>query len=352
VAVASGAEMDLRGIPVQINGGAWKYSRRIVLNTSASGADVAGDIIGFPVLVRLNSANFVFTESAPAGADIRFAKQDSTLLPFEIERWDPAAGLADVWVKVDTVFGNNSAQSITMYWGNPNALSSSSGPAVFDTSFGFAGVWHLGEKGDSVYDATGNAFNGKKIGSTKAAGMIGSAESFSNGNYIRMRGLINSPANVTLSAWVRYDTAFSGQDIVSIGDAVFIRVDDIIGDMGTTGSYHNDPVVNDSNYAYVSSGRFLAQTGWHYLVFSINTAAHVQTFYIDGAACAVSHDSNPIYDAGLGADTYIGIHGNGKTNFNFIGQIDEVRVHNSSLESDWVKLCFMNQKARDGLIVW
>ena len=122
--------------------------------------------------------------------------------------------------------------------------------------------------------------------------------------------------------------------------------------MGTTGSYHNDSLVNDSNYTDVSSGRFLSKTGWHYLVFSINNVAHVQTFYIDGTQCAIAHDVNPIYYAGLGADTYIGIHGNGKTKFNFIGQVDEVRVNRISVATGWIKLCFMNQKAQDVLVRW
>jgi hypothetical protein len=330
----------------------WQYARRLFLNTTASGANVSGDVYDFPVLVRLTAGNFTFAQAKVDGADIRFTKHDHTFLPYEIERWDPVTGLAEVWVKVDTIFGNDRAQSIMMFWGNPDTSNSSNSAAVFDTADGFAGVWHLGENVDSIYDATGNAFNGKKYGSTTVPGMIGNSKSFANGNYIRISGLLKSPSNVTLSAWVQYDTASGGQDIVSIGDAVFIRVDDIINDIGTTGSYHNDPVVNDSNYAYVSSGRFLAKTGWHYLVFSINTPTHVQTLYIDGAQCAISHDINPIYYTGLGADTYIGMHGNGKTRFNFIGQIDEVRVHNSSLAPDWVKLCFMNQKARDALIVW
>jgi hypothetical protein len=32
--------------------------------------------------------------------------------------------------------------------------------------------------------------------------------------------------------------------------------------------------------------------------------------------------------------------------------MDEVRVNNISLSSDWIKLCFMNQKERDALVKW
>jgi hypothetical protein len=330
----------------------WTYSKRIHLNTSASGANVAGSVYNFPVLIRLTAAAFNFTQAKTNGADIRFSKQDNTPLPCEIERWDPVNGLAEMWVKVDTIYGADSMQSLIMYWGNANAADNSNGAAVFDTAAGFAGVWHLGETGDSIHDATGDAFNGKNSGSTAAAGIIGDSRKFANGNYIKISGLLKSPSNVTLSAWVRYDTASRGQDVFSIGDAVLIRLDDSINGMGTIGSYHNDSMVNDSNYANVSSRRFLAKTGWHHLAYSINSATQTQTFYIDGAPYAISHDINPIYYAGLGADTYIGKHGNGKTIFNFTGQVDEVRVNHISVSADWIRLCFMNQEEQDALVRW
>jgi hypothetical protein len=330
--------------------GVWAYSKKLFMNTTATGANVTGDITGFPLLVRLNNNMFNFNEANKN--DLRFMKADGSSLAFEIEGWDPAAGQATVWVRVDTVYGNNATQYILMYWGNPDAAGLSNGAAVFDTSNGFVGVWHLDENGDSVADATGNAFNGKKYGSTMVPGLIGNSALFANGDYMQIAGLLNRPSNVTLSAWVLSDTsAGRGQDIVSIGDAALIRFDDVNG-LGAGGFYHDNPVVNDSMYGRTASGRYLSKSGWHYLAFSINTTTNVQAFYIDGVLCATTHDVNPIFYDGVGADTYIGKNGNNKTTFNFIGQIDEVRVNNYALDPDWIKLCFMNQKAQDALIVW
>ena len=95
----------------------WRYARSFHLNTTASGAQVTGDVYNFPVLVRLTAANFVFAQAKADGGDIRFTKNDGTALSFEIERWDPVAGLAEAWVKVDTVRGNDSSRFIIMYWG-------------------------------------------------------------------------------------------------------------------------------------------------------------------------------------------------------------------------------------------
>ncbi|HEX7511205.1 MAG TPA: LamG-like jellyroll fold domain-containing protein, partial [Chitinivibrionales bacterium] len=134
------------------------------------------------------------------------------------------------------------------------------------------------------------------------------------------------------------------------GDNALLRIDDSYG-IGTCGWYHNSVTV-DTSFAITKSGRFLANTGWHFIAYSIDTLKNVQTLSIDAVQCATTIDANPINYKGLGKDTYIGIHGNGKTYFNFIGRIDEVRVSSVPLNPDWIKLCFMNQKEQDALVKW
>jgi hypothetical protein len=67
---------------------------------------------------------------------------------------------------------------------------------------------------------------------------------------------------------------------------------------------------------------------------------------------AISHDASPINYAGLGTDTYLGMHGNGKTSFYFAGRIDEARVSAAAETADWIKLCYMNQKEQNVLVRW
>ncbi|MBN1128088.1 MAG: DUF2341 domain-containing protein, partial [Chitinispirillaceae bacterium] len=128
----------------------WRHSRQLILNTTASGADVSGDVRHFPVLVRLNNANFDFTQARRYGHDVRFAKPNHEPLEYDIDTWDSASGTAAVWVRVDTVYGNSSSQYILMCWGNPNAEDQSNGSAVFDTGDGYRAVWHLGEASGNV----------------------------------------------------------------------------------------------------------------------------------------------------------------------------------------------------------
>lgn len=50
----------------------------------------------------------------------------------------------------------------------------------------------------------------------------------------------------------------------------------------------------------------------------------------------------------------------GKTNgaqmpgfpYYFHGILDEIRINSRALSADWIKLCYMNQKQQDALMVW
>src|SRR5690606_2609268 len=121
----------------------------------------------FPVLIRLGAAEAtIFTQAKAGGADIRFAKSDDTPLSYQIESWDAAGTKAAIWVKIDTVRGNNSTQSIKMHWGNTEADSESNGAAVFDTANGYKTVLHMNEPTGDVNDATINAVVGTNTGTT------------------------------------------------------------------------------------------------------------------------------------------------------------------------------------------
>ena len=207
----------------------WQYSKTIVLNTSVTGADVSRAVYAFPVLVRLSATTFDFSQSESSGDDIRFLSSGGKELPHEIELWDAAAGRAAVWVKVDTLHGNDSTQSITMYWGNHVAADISTSAAVFDTSNGFQGVWHLSDKGgNQVGDATVNKYYGMSPDTARpqvAQGVIGNCRSFDGTTeYITMPntadGKLDFPqnGNYSVSAWVMADTLIDlQQSLVSKG---------------------------------------------------------------------------------------------------------------------------------------
>jgi len=166
----------------------WKYASDVNLNTTGLG--VSGDVAGFPVLIRLSGTTFtpsIFSQANSDGSDIRFSKSDHvTALPYQIERWDFANSVAEIWVKVDVTGATNGGQTqIRMYWGNSGATSQSNGANVFNN--GYLGAYHLNETGSNtpngyadatgVYSATGyNMVSGDQV-----AGQIAFGQNFGDG---------------------------------------------------------------------------------------------------------------------------------------------------------------------------
>jgi hypothetical protein len=327
----------------------WSFSQKLFLNTASTGAAVSGNVGGFPALIRLTNSNFNFSQAQSDGADLRFTKSDGTSLPYEIERWDASMSAAEIWARIDTVFGNDSTHYIVMYWGasTGSATSLSNGAEVFDTADGFETVWHMSDSGD----ASERHHAGLVAGAGDTTGIIGRAKSFDGYDSIVISGLLGTPSSVTLSAWVRTDiSTANGQEVVSIGDAVLMRADEW-GMGGCLGAFHVDSAMHgDTNYLEVGYSPLIAKSGWRYMTFTFDATHHSQTLYIDGNPSITRSFIDPILYTGVGNSTIIGFHGNGKSNYGFFGSIDEVRVSKVVRSVDWIKLCYMNQKLQDKLI--
>jgi hypothetical protein len=336
----------------------WKYAQRLFLNTTAGGADVSGDVHNFPVLVRLTAGNFAFAQAQADGADIRFTKSDSTFLSYDIERWNVANGTAEIWVKIDTIFGNDSTQFITMYWGNTDAADSSKPAAVFDTAAGFAGVWHLGQPaGAIVPDATANGINGTATATATVSGAIGTAQSFNGtSSLIQTSATASNKVNFSdsgtysISAWIKTSV------LDSFCQAIVFK----------SNSQYGMQIIPEHDWEFATyidktrweSSRSPASAGsWHALTGVRNGTR--QYLYVDGV-CVDSSITNTIalppeniarvYDMPL----EIGHCPDGGRNPDryFKGTIDEVRISRTALNSDWMKLSYMNQKEQDALVKW
>ena len=352
VFVSSGVTADIGKVdflPVT----AWKSFKNLHLNTTASGANVTGTVTGFPVLVRLTDSNFVFSQAQDSGRDIRFVKADNTPLPYEIERWDASQALAEIWVKLDTVYGNDSAHYITMYWGNSTAASASNSAAVFDTANGFQGVWHMAEAGNTTaYDATGNHYNGVPAGMSAASavtGAIGGAQQFNGASScFAVPGTASSrlsfPENghYTLSAWVYADSLDNSyHQIFSKGDQQYGL------------QLHNINQWQIFEFADATGWKsvFAPATAkaWKFIVGVIDGAN--EYLYVDGI---LANNSITLGNNTTGRDTsfdaYIGRRSDSPFDRYWKGMIDEVCVSGMVRSADWIKLCYMNQKTVDMLV--
>jgi len=340
----------------------WNYSRRLFLNTTAAGADVQGDIYGFPVLVRLNNDNLDFSQARTDGSDLLFTTSGNTVLPHEIERWDPVTELAEVWVKVDTIRGNNGTQSITMYWGNSAAAGGSSSAEVFDTIIGFQGVWHLAESANSnSFDATANRYHGTPSDTAPlpVQGVIGNAKEFNGiSSGIRMEGTAVSTLNFnendryTLSAWVYSDTIDEKWHFIAGKGQTQYYLKQQIGS-----KYGNWEFVEFHDRAAWQMTITPAVTRTWKLLTGVRDGDR-QYLYLDGELIDSTIKQNTDAETisrNISEDFTIGRHQEYVSYSDqgycfFDGQIDEVRISNVVRSVDWIRLCYMNQREDDKLV--
>jgi hypothetical protein len=135
---------------------------------------------------------------------------------------------------------------------------------------------------------------------------------------------------VTLTAWVNLTTRdTSGSEIISLGDHVLIRADDS-SSQKTTGQFYNG-----TTWIGTGSGVDIAGSGWRHVAYVAHQVSgnFYQQIYIDGVLDTQTTNATSIVYTGQGQNTKIGEHGNGSTNYNFNGKIDDVRVYTRALSA-------------------
>ncbi|TXT35988.1 MAG: hypothetical protein FD138_1139 [Planctomycetota bacterium] len=302
-------------VPVSAQYADWKQSGSIFILTTSEGADLPASVSveQFPLLVRLHKESFDFRLAKADGSDVRFASADGAALPYQIEEWDAARGEAAVWVRVPKIHGN-SRQELRVFWGQPDAKSESSGAAVFGESNGFVSVWHLG---DTIVDDVGTLMS-QDVGSTAVRGMIG------NGRHLH-----------STEAWFRAERPNS--TIIGWGN-----------EGGGRGSkvrmqFRSPPHVHvDSDFSDVDAPSRLPMREWIHVV---HTYANGEgRIYINGR---LDGAAKPTLNIKSPARLWLGgwYH-----NYDFVGDLDEVRVSKVARSADWVRLEYENQKPMQTLV--
>jgi hypothetical protein len=354
------------GDTAELHNPSWKYARRLRLNTTSSGADIAGNVANFPLLLRLTPANFTFNQTLSGGADIRFTKSDNTFIKYEIKRWDATHSYAEIWVKVDTVRGNDSMQSITMYWGNPDAASESDGAAVFDSASGFEGAWHLNEtSGTLARDASHNGFTGTYMGGLPRveSGPLGICQNITrpDTDYIDIGNVLNpGMKNFAIGVWLKRATFGTQQAIIAktngngpsaaYGYLLNFDNNDIPHLYMATG---NTAWGGDSTFDVKANVTISDSTTWHYVSVTIDRSdSALCKMYVDGIDKTGVKSGNVTKVSALSnaLDLHIGTESD--NNCSYSGAIGEVTIAFTTRSADWVKLCYMNQKERDALVKW
>lgn len=315
----------------------WTYSKALFINTSSTGIEISGNVSDYPLLVRLNSSNFDFSQANSDGSDIRFT-QGENQLNYEIERWDASSQKAEIWVKVNVVYADNSTQFITMYWGKTNVPNNSSPKSVFTSENDFKGVWHL----DNFKDATVYANDGTNNNTAEVDGIIGKAKRFDGDNdYISLSDACIASGTWTLDFWIKPNNPDNYERI-------FIQGYDGCGSQQIMASWYGDHVEfrsttdSSSSTAQIASGS-IVDDEWSHVVWTFNGTTH--NVYVNGVV-STGTVSTTSWD--INGDIYIGTR-NGSGNY-WTGDIDEVRLSSGVRSADWIKLAHGNQSGTQSFV--
>ena len=284
----------------------------------------------FPVLVTLTPGDSGFSYAqfaSPSGGDLRFADSGGlTMLPYEINRWNPN-GTSTVWVLAPTLAGTNNY--IWAYWGNSaatNPPASTTNGAVWQANY--TAVWHLEQLDFPLSRQHVALADHRWRRSLLQSRWVGQAASFNGAAYLDA-GHVTLPGAFTLSAWVNLQpgaaniqTIFANKPGGWNTDGVSLYIDTYntsdravlleTGD-GTTGT------TAQSVAGAITDGQ------WHFIAATVDRANGVGQIYIDGVNQTQS--SAVTTDFGLANDFQIARFTD--TSYPFHGLIDEARIQSS-----------------------
>jgi hypothetical protein len=312
----------------------WTYRRELTIDSSL----VDDALTDFPVLVKLDSAFFDFSDAKTNGEDVRFTSSDGTTqLKYEIESWDSTGGKAEIWVKIPSV-SSTTDTDFYMYYGNSGASDAQDPTNVWDSNYKM--IQHLEETSGTVTDSTSNgndgtAYNGTTQGAT---GKIDGASEFDGVDDCigvpHDNSLNLGTSDFTISVWVKYpDTPTnSDSDILRKGNTgdtppnnykLELAGGKIAGNLYDGGNSHVETTgtYDDDNWHFVV---FLRETGTIYL-------------YVDGTQDGSASDSGR--DVSNTATMGIGSK-NSLNDDHFDGIIDEVRISNTARSEAWIEACY------------
>ena len=316
----------------------WGRSGSLHILTTPDGANLpaTAEVQDFPILVRLDRDWFDFKQTKSDGSDLRFSAAGKPLA-FQIEQWDVAQGAASIWVRIPKIKGND-RQTIEMHWGRADAMSESDGKAVFNESNGYLSVWHMG---DEVLDEVGTV-ESENVGTTATLGRIGTArhlaghQGISGGEKIANYPVGASPHSSEL--WLRADQV-NGRALAWGNEH---------GQGKVVMHFQSPPHVMMECYfsgANVSSEGRMPLKEWIHVMHTYEKGD--SRIYVNGELNNVSQTSDAPLAIKTPARLYIG---GWYGNYDFVGDIDEVRISKVVRSADWIRLQHENQKAKQTLV--
>lgn len=295
---------------------------------------------------------------------MRFGKDEvstnTTEYAFQIERWDKTNKVAEIWVKVPQILGNNSQQAIKMYWGHANPPTPPINDPVFSNNY--AGVWHLGEKASTsaqgFTDGSPNGNHGTGVllnTSSSVPGMQGNATYFNgtvvSGTAQSITTLNNSASlhptgQLSIEFWVKANTQAQFKRLVSkafTSSAYPWNEYDV--EQGVQANTLTFAISIGGQGKYLSNTTPMAIGQWYHITATYDQAN--MRIYLNGALDGAMGQTGSIND--FSRPVTLGKYEHDAAS-NFNGTLDEVRISNTARSADWVKLSYMNQREDQKLV--
>jgi len=256
----------------------WSKSRKLQVDTTATGASIDAPVAQLPLLVRLHSGNFVFSEAKPDGSDLRFFTADGkTALKFHLERYDAANEMAFAWVQMPTLAPNVKADALLMKWGNPAATGAGDRAASYDANHVL--VLNFSDP-EGVKDATANANHAREFNGTAVGfGAIGGAGGFNGKSRLTLPASaslkLSASEGWTYGAWVKAAT-LDKATLLSMG----------VGSQALSIELVNGAMAVKSGNASAQATTPLKVGNWQHV--AISYGAGKARFYLDGVPAGES----------------------------------------------------------------
>lgn len=317
----------------------WQHSGSMFILTTPEGASMPASAAekDFPLLVRLHKDFFDFSQAKADGADVRFSTSAGEPLAYQIEEWDAVSGTAGIWVRIPIIKGN-ARQEIKLHWGKADATSESRGAAVFNESNGCLSVWHMSEP---VKDEVGTLMS-KDVGTTATAGIIGPARQLAGRHGVfggdKITRYPTGAVAHTSEAWFRPEKP--NVTVLAWGNEQ--------GQGKVVMQFRSPPHIGMDCYfseASLAGRSAIAMSEWVHVAYVYQRGD--ARIYVNGVLDSASKGQGTPLNIRSPARLWLG---GWYDHYNFVGDLDEVRVSKGARSADWIRLEYENQKPMQTLV--
>jgi hypothetical protein len=321
-----------------------EWHRRMKLTVdNSSGTET---LIGFPVLVTLDSSRIDYRDCLPDGSDLQFRASDgTTVIPHEIDTWD-SVGTSSIWVRLRSIPAGSTDTYFFLYYDSITPPEEPEPGAVWDADY--LGVWHLNEPGGvegTVYaDSTANGLHaegglGSRTCPVGTGGKIGGGQDFSGEETHRIdlpdSPLLEDLGPVSFSFWI-YDNGLPalGAERIIHKNRLDIRNGQQAGQ--PTLIFERSFTTTNLFKAYLNPW---AYGTWHYitLTWSGSNLENDIILYSDGSPLGDfnRNDGNGTIQTD-GVSRYTVGNSSWDSNDNLNGILDELRISKIVRSAGWV----------------